>query len=88
MAKRTIENGDPVVLIREDGYARVALVTGVVTAPDRLEPTIDCIIVDEHSVIVPHRGVPHDNDMPVAPLVWRRQADHSTKSELERDSAR
>lgn len=80
--------GQPVVLVRDDGYARAALVQRVESTPGAQQPVLDCVVVNDQGVVESHRQIPHSADAPTHTTVWRRQTDHPTNGEFDRESAR
>lgn len=91
MASTTVRMGQAVVLVREDGYARDALVlTWRVEpggSPDQ-QPTLDCLVVNDQGTIETHAHVRHTTEAAPMTTAWRRTSDHRTTGEFQYESAR
>jgi hypothetical protein len=81
--KQSIDVGQAMVFVREDGAARDALTTGIQGAEsDATAPPVNCLTVTPDGVIEPHTSVPYCADAEPATACWRRTTDHQTKQEI------
>jgi hypothetical protein len=86
MTNTTIVIGDSIKLVREDGYARDALVTALRDAAGSTHPVVDCVVVSDQGNLETHANVAHaEYAAPMTPM-WRRPLDHPTHAEFARDA--